>query len=260
MWRNTHERDSLITFDAENHIYHIRGIQCTFSSTGLVAQFFPKFDMIKVIDQYYDRWQKNNHPKYGGKTKDEILESWADIGEESSVFGTRLHEAVESFYKGEEPYIEGIEEDYALFTQFQQKYPQLIPYRIEWRVGTEPDIGIAGSIDMCFVVKDKLSRGLQLVDWKRTKKAIEFVGFRNQMGLGPLKHLPDTNYYHYAVQLNIYKYILENYYGLSVATMQFVVLHRNNPNFLLHRLPDLQAEIRQLFAIVKEQRQVQLIM
>ena len=38
-----------MTFDAEKHIYHIRGIQCSFSSTGLVAQFFPKFDMIKVI-------------------------------------------------------------------------------------------------------------------------------------------------------------------------------------------------------------------
>lgn len=259
MWRNTHERDQYITFDPEKHIYHIKGIECFASSTGLVSMFFPKFDATKVVDQYYDKWQRTNHPKYGGLSKEEILSSWVDEGEESSVLGTRLHEAIESFYKSEEPYIEGIEEDYVLFTQFQKKYSHLIPYRIEWRVGTNPDIGVAGSIDMCFTMKGFSDNTIAIVDWKRTKKDITKIGFRGQTGLYPLQHLPDTNFYHYAIQLNIYKYILEAYYGLKVKGMAFVKLHRSQPEFEMHRLPDLQQEVHIMFSIVKKKREQGLI-
>lgn len=256
MWRNTHERDHRITFDPEKHIYHIDDRECFASSTGLVSMFFPKFDAAKVVDQYYDKWQRTNHPKYGGLSKEEILTSWVDEGEESSVLGTRLHEAIESFYKGEEPYIEDIEEDYALFTQFQKKYPQLIPYRIEWRVGTDPDIGVAGSIDMCFTMAGLPDDTVIIVDWKRTRKKVESVGFRGRTGLYPLNHLPDTNFYHYSIQLNIYKYILETYYNLKVRSMAFVVLNRVHSNYIVCKVDDLQYEVSLILDIVRKQRVV----
>ena len=34
-----------------------------------------------------------------------------------------------------------------------------------------------------------------------------------QVGLGPLSHLPDCNYWHYSLQLNVYRWVLENLYG-----------------------------------------------
>jgi hypothetical protein len=262
MWRNTHERDHRLTFDPVNHIYHIDGVEAFASATGLVSSFFPKFDAIKVVDQYYDKWQRTNHPKYGGLSKEEILTAWTDEGDESSEFGTRLHESIENTYKGEEPFIEGIEKEYALFTAFKNKYPQLVPYRIEWRVCTNPDIGVAGSIDMCFTsTNDKAEKKkIHIFDWKRTKKDITTVGFRGQTGLYPLQHVPDTNFYHYAIQLNIYKYILEAYYKLQVGSMHFVKLHPSQDDYSMHRLPELQQEVHVMLGIVKKKREQGLIL
>ena len=41
----------------------------------------------------------------------------------------------------------------------------------------------------------------------------------------PLAHLPDCNYYHYCLQLNAYRYILETEYGFKVSEMLLGVFH-----------------------------------
>ena len=49
-----------------------------------------------------------------------------------------------------------------------------------------------------------------LFDWKRSKQIKKENRYRK--GKHPLNHLDDANYWHYALQLNIYKYILEKNY------------------------------------------------
>ena len=44
-------------------------------------------------------------------------------------------------------------------------------------------------------------------------------------GLG---HIHDSNYWHYTLQLNIYKYTLETKYELSVRDLHLVVIHPEN--------------------------------
>jgi len=244
---NPHERDKRITFDAASHIYHIDGIQCNTSVTGVVTKFFPKFDIDGTIDKYHKRWQQNNHHKYGGKTKDEIKTIWEQDGEIGGKLGTRLHEAIETFYKGGTPFIDEVEADYGLFEGFLKEHQHLIPYRIEWRIGTEPDIGIAGTIDMCFTSIGDPPGMVHIYDWKRTKKAVTMVGFQGQTGMDILKHVPDTNYFHYCIQLNIYKYILQRYYGLQVGSMYFVKLHHAScPAYAKYEVRDFQTEVAQI--------------
>ncbi len=80
-----------------------------------------------------------------------------------------------------------------------------------------------------------------------SKKAITMVGFRGQTGIGPLSHIPDTNYFHYCIQLNLYKYILQKYYGLRVGSMYFVKLHHVScPAYVKYEVKDLQEEVEQL--------------
>jgi hypothetical protein len=55
--------------------------------------------------------------------------------------------------------------------------------------------------------------------------------------------LPDTNYWHYTLQLNIYKYFLENYYGLKITDLCLVILHPDNKNYKLIRLNILEDEV-----------------
>ena len=64
-----------------------------------------------------------------------------------------------------------------------------------------------------------------------------------------LDHLPDTNYWHYSLQLNTYKRILEQKYGKKVTDMYLVCLHPNNSNsnYLRLKVPDLQGELDEVF-------------
>ena len=56
--------------------------------------------------------------------------------------------------------------------------------------------------------------------------------------------MPDTNYWAYALQLNMYRYVLETEYGLDVSRMMLAVAQ---PCLTLPRLvevPRLDAEVR----------------
>ena len=41
----------------------------------------------------------------------------------------------------------------------------------------------------------------------------------------PIKHIDNTNYNHYALQLNVYKLLLEKNYKKEISKMYFVVFH-----------------------------------
>ncbi len=64
-----------------------------------------------------------------------------------------------------------------------------------------------------------------------------------QSGLGPLAHLPDCNYWHYSLQLNVYRYILERYYGLTISDMYLVILHPDQPSYKRMRLNRMDEEV-----------------
>ena len=66
-----------------------------------------------------------------------------------------------------------------------------------------------------------------------------------------IDHLPDCNFWHYALQLNTYKAILEQKYEKKVTDLVLVVLHpeNKNKNFQIINLPILTKEINDLFAL-----------
>jgi hypothetical protein len=128
-----------------------------------------------------------------------------------------------------------------------------IPYRTEWMVYDE-EVRIAGSIDM--VYEDPAGDGsLMIYDWKRTKEIKKTDSFNKFSTTECINHLPDTNFWHYALQLNIYKAIIERNYGKKVTTLMLVCLHPDNKNkdYLLFKVPDLHEEVRDLFELRKKQ-------
>ena len=84
------------------------------------------------------------------------------------------------------------------------------------------DFKIAGSIDMIFINEDGT---LSIYDWKRCKNIEKFNNFGKKCLVQHLKHISDTNYWHYTFQLNIYKFILESKYGFTVKDLHLVVIH-----------------------------------
>jgi ATP-dependent exoDNAse (exonuclease V) beta subunit len=135
------------------------------------------------------------------------------------------------------------------FILFLAAHPLLKPYRCEWMIFDE-DVKIAGSID--FVAENE-DGTLTIYDWKRCKEIKKSNRFGGSALTECISHLPDTNYWHYALQLNTYKTILERKYGKKIKKMYLVGLHPNLPNYQVHAVPELLQEMTDLFALRRTQ-------
>ena len=85
-----------------------------------------------------------------------------------------------------------------------------------------------------------------LFDWKRTKNLQDkYTNPWSNMS-APLSHLPDCVGFHYRLQLNVYMYILQKYYNVSVGGMYVVCLHPDLENVgpFLDQVPDMSADVK----------------
>jgi len=254
---NVHPRDARISFEEETHTYTIDGSREGWvSCTGFIHKHFSAFDADGIIKKMMksSKWKPGgeSYEKYKGMTPDEIKKKWSDDGNDASSAGTRMHLDIERYYNASpvgnlagdsweaNP---GSEWDY--FMEFERRWriPRgLYPFRTEWLVFNE-QIKLAGSIDMIFTKPDGT---LAIYDWKRAKK----MEYENtyQSGLEPIQHLPDTNYWHYSLQLNIYRRMLEMFYDVKVSELALVVLHPNNRSFKVIQLNMMEDEVTDMFA------------
>jgi hypothetical protein len=243
--KNAHARDKNIEFDEPTHKYTIKGDNHKWiSCTGFLHDFFPHFDPEKIISKMMasPKWPES---KYFGKTKDEIKNSWNANSKEASGAGTAMHLAIEQYMHGSENVI-----DPSIKTTPEWKYfmnfwndcgDDLVPYRSEWEVYSEPH-KLAGSIDMIYYRKS--DKKYVIYDWKRSKEIKTTNTFEN--GYGPVSHLPNCNYWHYTLQLNVYKWFLETYYGLEIADLYIVIFHPDNTNYQRMRLNILPEEVQEM--------------
>jgi hypothetical protein len=86
---------------------------------------------------------------------------------------------------------------------------------------------------------------LHLYDWKRASeiKKDGFKGFKGETGFNPVAHLQNANSSHYSLQLNLYKYMLENYSGKTVGIMYLVLFHPDREAYIKCEVVDLQKEV-----------------
>lgn len=215
--KNTHPRDINITFEEVGHKYTINGETNYTSVTTWLKKFFYPFNDELIITNMMKspKWPEN---KYYGKTKEEIKKLWRDNCSEAAKLGTEMHKMFEDHYNGLTISNSGFE--YDCFQNFLNDHTHLIPFRSEWTVYDEK-IRLSGSIDMVFINEDGT---LSIYDWKRCKSMDKTVSF-NKYGKAPIKHIPDTNFWHYSIQLNAYKYILENNYGYTIKDMYLICIH-----------------------------------
>lgn len=242
-FKNRHPRDLCIEFDEPTHKYTINGNYDGWTScTGFIHSFFPHFNPEKTIQKMMKspKWPQS---KYYGMTAEQIKAQWNSSGKEASEAGTAMHLGIEMHHNGAEHLVsEEIKQskEWKYFVNYWKDCgDDLVPYRTEWEVWSE-EHKLAGSIDMIYYRK---SDGKYVIyDWKRSKEIKTNNDYES--GYAPLDHLPNTNYWHYTLQLNIYKWFLETFYGLEIADLYLIILHPDNKNYRRLRLNMLTDEVQ----------------
>ena len=240
--KNAHPRDKLVTFEEVGHKYTVDGDDDYMSVTTWNHKHFEEFNPDAAIKMMKKgrKWNET-HPFYG-KTNEEIKEIWKSNGIESSKAGTKMHFDIECFYNNINPKNESIEFKY--FLNFNGKIKNMEAYRTEMIVW-DKTLKLCGSIDMLYEHEDGR---VSIYDWKRCKE-IKMEGFRGKSSkTEAISHLPDSNFWHYSLQLNTYKYLLEKNYNKVIKGMYLICLHPNNKNknYLKYKVPVLKDEIKDL--------------
>jgi ATP-dependent exoDNAse (exonuclease V) beta subunit len=269
------DKDNNIRFYEKEHKYEVLTDKKTkyTSVTTFVHYQFPKFDADVIIDSMMNSKGWGPLHKYWGQTKEEIKSGWISNSSKESKAGTNLHYKIECFmnnpnlpkgYTNKDLYDNYLKElefnkelildtneiEWNYFINFLNDFPYLKPYRTEWKVYDE-DIKISGCIDMVYENPDG---SLSIYDWKRSKE-INTTNTWNKFALTDcIAHLPDTNFWHYSLQLNIYKRILEDKYDKVIKDLYLVRFHNNNENntYELLSVPFLNREIDDLYELRKQ--------
>jgi len=265
---NAHPRDKDIQFFEEGHIYIIYNnpkLKYT-STTTWVHSLFEKFDADLIITKMMKSRSWNEGHKYWNMTSQQIKDSWNKNGSEVSLAGTKMHYDIECFMNNSnldtnyshkdlfEHYcndptnsLKIVPKEWQYFINFVRDFSNMVPYRTEWTIFHE-QLQISGSVDMVY---ENCDGTISIYDWKRCKNISKINTFNKFAIVEPICHLPDSNFWHYALQLNIYRYILQQKYNKTVRELVLVRLHpdANENNYEVIQVPILDEEINNIVAL-----------
>jgi len=265
---NAHPRDKNIVFEPIEHKYTICGDGSAdyVSVTTYNSSHFEHFDPDDAISKMRNGRNWNPDNKYYNMTDEEIKKLWTTGGAEASGFGEKMHASLELFMNNSRlpyPYTHrDLLHDYVAqyhagkinltdpaspysttewkyFLNYLNDNPTMLPHRTEWRIYDE-DLKLAGSIDMMYRLGDGT---FAIFDWKFTKEMILTPKYKKYAITECISHFYDTNYWHYVLQLNTYRRILERKYGIRVTHLVLVRIHSNATNYELFPLPMIDKEM-----------------
>jgi len=204
-----------------------------YSVTELVHRWFPKFDKQATAERMAARGTLG--PKYQGiaprdASKEEkaalLVKHWEESGSQKARLGTEVHQYIEDFYTLGTP-LPNIKEA-QLFLEFHNHTLSqgFLAFLSEQNLYSK-EYNLAGCADMLYLYPDspRDKPKLWLVDWKRSEQ-IKIKAFKEeQTGYGVLSDKPACNFEEYSFQLNIYAFLLETYYSVTIARMSLVILH-----------------------------------
>jgi len=178
------------------------------SPTGILAGFKEHFDSVGISERYVE--------KHGLEiSAEELRAEWAEKARVASDRGSKLHAYCESIYDGwdfgevpQEPQARQAEEALETISNMGWKLAktELLVYNTKLR--------LAGQMDILLKKKVKGKTRFGIFDYKFLKEPIQKKSFYNprtkkyKMMSGPFKHLMDCNFYHYSIQMELYRVLM----------------------------------------------------
>lgn len=234
--------DRTVTFNEADHSYIDDKMQRYVSVTTLVGMGFEKFDA--------EATAKRKAEKDGGDLK-AYVEAWKKTGEQAANFGTRLH------YNCEQQILGNTDKILTPVNAMEKINFDLAHREVDRIVNEEKDaslqpeklvfsekLHLAGSIDL---LVESSNGTYKIYDWKNVK-GISTVGYKGKTGiLDCTKDMQDSNYWHYALQLQLYEIILkvEGYVPRDAHFFRCLNVFSNGR--LTHvEMPDVMKEAKEL--------------
>ena len=193
------------------------------------------------------------------KAQQDILDEWDKTNAESCERGTKIHSELENsmYNMGANVSLKkfGVggkfvcDKGRTALDLENGVYPE---YLIS-RVSPDGVLRIAGQIDL-LVKKDN---EIYILDWKTNKEIKQKAGFNTQTRsevkmLYPLNLLPDCNYYHYALQLSTYAWMLQMINPDFVIKDLILVHFDHNNNQTVYNMPYLKKEVESMLKFYKK--------
>lgn len=244
--------DSLQPDGQRAHRYLIDGEEWSPSVTSFVHSFFPGFDSDEVIARMMASPHWESKPYYG-MTAEQIKKLWKDIGDEAAESGTEMHAYIECYYNAQSSAeATAIACEYATteFDYFLRFHEQVandwIPWRTELRV-FDRELKLPGSVDMLYLSPRSTPQQPLLImyDWKRSKNILSTRSYGR--GYAALSHIPNCKIWHYKLQLNVYKALIERNTPYRIESMALGVFHPLQQDYLSIDVEPMPNEIEQMF-------------
>ena len=252
-----HPSGLTIAFEDKRHIYYVhddgsdygdlnwaKDIKFT-SGTAFIGQFFPKFEKQKISARY---------AKKHCMRQQDVLDDWAERGRIGREDGTAVHDYAEQVVLGLRSKKENAFDLGKVDPSVNQRVHNMqgqavraLEYLSRDYSFLEPemivaslDLGIAGMLDLPAVNK---RTGVKVIFDYKTNKEIKTENIW-QSGLTPIKHLQDTNFNHYCLQLNLYEYLgrRDGYYDKN-EPVDKTLIHITEDDFTLMPCFDMQNNI-----------------
>jgi hypothetical protein len=161
--------------------------------------------------------------------------------DEQRDLGTELHAEIEQFLQGKPgiaPEKWHSTKEWGQVLDFFTQYPKEEFCASEWRVFHE-DFKLAGSFDALRATKrdaDGNVTNAQLLDWKRAKNIWKVLP--ECFNVSPLTGVKISDVHKYSIQMHLYRFILEQKYGIKIDDMYIVAFHPNYDKFQMIRVED----------------------
>lgn len=234
-------------FYESGHYYTYKDKPISVGATGLIEQYTQDFDTETIAEKVAIR---------DNKTIQEVLDEWKYKNKFACEKGSTCHEWIQSLWSGNEynellfdgsiEYINAVNKIQNQAKNFKKDYDDRLEHLAdEYVIGSE-EYDIASAIDHLFI--NKLTGGLVLVDYKTNSDIHKNEKYAKNMKV-PLTHLKDTTLNHYAIQLSIYKYIVEKYTNLKFEEMFIVWFSENIENYQIIEVPYLYKEVKNILEL-----------
>ncbi len=248
---NTIKQRNHIVFESEKHIYkNLKTKEVYTSGTGFVGKFHEKFEPVKIATNLI-----MFNPKYVKRFEDTDLATAVRIltneWKDSATKGTFVHGLLERYslglpildetktdaYNRRVQQLSNAWDSIALFDKHigYEFLPEMLLYNDEYKIAGQSDLVFMNHEKKTFVIKDY-----------KTNKKIDRTAYKKKRMYHPIAHIEDCNYYHYALQLSLYAYMLEQEFGYKCEGLELIWVNITNPhevNIEEIQVPYLEKEI-----------------